>query len=300
MFNKFIPAWNNLFNESVIFVILNFNIMKNLALLLVISFLNISIGAQEKLKGNKIVSFQDREVTYFNKIIVKDDLKVMLSSGSAVQVNVETDENLQNAITTRVSEGVLEVYINQKIASSKKLLVYVKVADTLLTVETRDNAKIVVESEINVSELNIMAFDKSSQEIICHANNANIIADGTSDLNLVLNVDSFTNVTADQNSTVKLNLKTNLLNCTLNNSGLVKTVGNCKSIQVEAHDNGNFSGKDLLADTISMIALDRSDVAVNAAVSLEVTAENDAEVYIYDNPEIIMKKFSDKAVLFKK
>jgi hypothetical protein len=58
--------------------------------------------------------------------------------------------------------------------------------------------------------------------------------------------------------------------------------------------------KDLLADTISMIALDRSDVAVNAAVKLEVTAENDAEVYIYDNPEIIIKKFSDKAVLFKK
>lgn len=274
--------------------------MKNLALLFVISFLSLSIGAQEKLKGNKIVSFQDRDVTYFNKIIVKDDLKVMLSSGSAVEVSVETDENLQDAITTRVSGGVLEVYINQKIATSKKLLVYVKVADTLLTVETRDKAKVVVENEINVGQLNIMAFDKSSQEIICHANTANIIADGTSDLNLVLNVDSFTNATADQNSTVKLNLKTNLLNCTLNNSGLVKPIGNCKTINVEAHDNGNFSGKDLLADNISMIALDRSDVAVNAAVKLEVTAENDAEVYIYDNPEIIIKKFSDKAVLFKK
>ena len=66
--------------------------MKNLCISIVISFLSIVTFSQEKLKGNKNVILQNREVEFFNKIIVKDEIKVMLSSAEDFELSIETDE----------------------------------------------------------------------------------------------------------------------------------------------------------------------------------------------------------------
>lgn len=274
--------------------------MKKLGFTIVLSLLCLATYSQEKLKGNKNVILQNREVEFFNKIIVKDDIKVMLSSGNDVELSVETDENLQDAVKTKITGGVLEIYLGQKIATSKKMLVYVNVADSILTIETRDKSSITTNSEIVVDQLNLMAFDRSKQKINCKTSTSNIIAEGYSDIGLTLTSEEFTNVTTEQNASVTLNLSTDYLNCITNNNSLIKPLGNCKTIKIEVHDNGNFAGKDMLADEIEVIAFDRSDASVNAAKKLEINAENNAEIYIYDNPEIIIKKFADKAALLKK
>jgi len=135
--------------------------MKNLSITIILAILTINGFAQTKLKGNKKVITQNREVEYFNKIVVKNDLKVIFSNGTRAEVSVETDENLQDAITTRSEGGTLDIYISQPIATSKQLMVYVSVVDTLLTIETRDKASITSENEIITNQLNLMSFDKS-------------------------------------------------------------------------------------------------------------------------------------------
>jgi uncharacterized lipoprotein YbaY len=274
--------------------------MKNLSITIILAILTISSFAQTKLKGNKKVITQNREVEYFNKIVVKDDLKVIFSNGTRAEVSVETDENLQDAITTRSEGGTLDIYISQPIATSKQLMVYVSVVDTLLTIETRDKASITSENEIITNQLNLMSFDKSNQKMICHANKINIEAEGSSDMELTLIADEATNIKAEGNSNLKLNLKTNSFDCFIQNSASVKPVGNAKTININSNDNGNYSGKEMLAESIVLEALDKSEVSVNASKNLEIEAQNDVKVYIYSNPKILLKKFTDKAVLFKK
>ena len=274
--------------------------MKNQLFILLFSLLAINIFSQEKLKGNKEVITQERYVESFNKIVVKSDLKVMLSQGNTSGVKVETDENLQDVVVTRVNGGQLEIYLGQKIYSSKKLLIYVTVADTILTIETRNKSKVLSDTSIKLNQLNVMAFDKSYQKLSFEVNSANIFAEGGANIESNLNATSFTNISTKQNSSVRINLKTDLLNCVLNNSSLIKPVGNCKTIYVEAKENGNFSGKDMLSDVAKVTAFDRTDVAINALKTVELSAENNSEIYIYDNPEVIVKKFTDKATMFKK
>lgn len=274
--------------------------MKNLSITIILAILTINGFAQTKLKGNKKVITQSREVEYFNKIVVKNDLKVIFSNGTRAEVSVETDENLQDAITTRSEGGTLDIYISQPIATSKQLMIYVSVVDTLLTIETRDKASITSENEIITNQLNLMSFDKSIQKMICHANKINIEAEGSSDMELTLIADEATNIKAEGNSNLKLNLKTNSFDCFIQNSASVKPVGNCKTININSNDNGDYSGKEMLAESIVLEALDKSEVSVNASKNLEIEAQNDVKVYIYSNPKILLKKFTDKAVLFKK
>ena len=121
--------------------------------------------AQEKLKGNKVVTTQNRQVESFDKIVVKDDFKIFVANGSKSEITVITDENLQEAITTRVSEGVLEIYYAQKIGSSKELLIQVILPENgMSTIESRDKSKIIAESELKLDSLHIIALDRSEQK----------------------------------------------------------------------------------------------------------------------------------------
>jgi hypothetical protein len=270
-------------------------------LMLLLLFITIASFGQTKLKGNKVVSIQDRDVEYFNKIVVKDNIKVLLFGGSEVEVNVETDENLQEAVITEVSNGVLEIYISQPIATSKALNIYVKVQeDADLTIETRDKSKVSSDTEIRLEWVVLNSFDKSNQNLNIKTKKSEIIAVNNSEIELNLNSEESTNLTSEDNSKINLNLKTNILNCILDHSANMKILGNCKEINIDAQGNGNFNGKDLLADNIILSANEKTDVSVNASKNLEISAENDTEIYIYDNPQIVIKKFADKAVLFKK
>lgn len=174
------------------------------------------------------------------------------------------------------------------------------VLDTLLTIETRDRAFVTSENEIITNQLHLMSFDKSIHKMICHASKVNIEAEGSSDLELTLVADETTNIKSEGNSNLKLNLITDSFDCFIQNSALVKPVGNCKTIKINSNDNGNYSGKEMLSKNIIIEAFDKSNVSVNASKNLEIDAQNDAEVYIYNNPKVILKQFADKAVLFKK
>lgn len=274
--------------------------MKKIILITIIQILTLQINAQTKLKGNKVVILQDREIEYFNKIIVKNDLKVFLLNGDTPKVTVETDENLQEYIVTRTEDNVLEIYISQTISSSKKLNIYVTVADDLLDLELRDKADVFAENVIDCTVLNINTSGKSKLKFGCSASTVNINTDDSSDVDLVISNADKTNIESDGNSNLKLNIKTNTFTAILLNKSSIKTVGNCKTIEAICSDNSNFNGKDFLADNIVVNALDNADVSINASKFIELTAENNSKVYIYDQPQVNLKKFSDKATIYKK
>jgi len=274
--------------------------MKKVILVLVSFFLVQFSQAQNKLKGNKNVTTQHREIDNFNAILIKNNLHVSISESPNGKVSVETDENLQIAVETRVTNGILEVYLSQPIARKKKLNIIVGVTDSIQKIEVRDNASLIGENEIHCTNMNIVAQDNASLKLKFRLNNLIATIDDRSDATIETSTKDDVIIALDHNADLKLKTTCDKLSVNVSESSLLKASGNCKDLEIISNDNGSFKGKELLTDNATVQATDRSDVYINASKKLVVNIENNAELYIYDNPELIIEKFSDKATLFKK
>ncbi len=274
--------------------------MKKVIVLVLASFFLQAGFAQKKLKGNKNVVTQHRDVASFKAILIKDNLNVQISESPNSKVSVETDENLQMAVETRVTDGVLEVYLSQKIGKKKKLNIYIGVTDSIQKIEVRDNARLVGENEIHADDVNLLAQDNATVKMKFRLNQLTATLDDRSDATLEVSARDDLIISLDHSASLKLNTTCDKLSVNLAESSFMKVSGNCKDLEIITNDNGTFKGKDLLTDQAIVQATDRTDTYVNASKKLRVNIENNAELYIYDEPELSIEKFSDKATLFKK
>lgn len=274
--------------------------MKKNLLLFLILISTVSLFSQEKLKGNKVVTTQNREVEPFTKVVVKDDFKVFIESGTKAAVTVTTDENLHEAVATRVSEGTLEIYFAQKIASSKELIVKVTLPEQgLTTLESRDKSKIISEIEIKADSLHIVALDNSAHKYAINAKKVTLELDNDSKSEFTINAKK-TIINAEQNADVKIQIKSDLLLPNLYNSTKLKISGICKELELITQDDTKYYGKECIADQATLNASDKSDVEINASKSIYIDTENDAKIYLFNQPKITLNSFKDKAILFKK
>ncbi len=274
--------------------------MKPLVSLFIALFIVQFSQAQDKLKGNKNVVTQHRDVMPFTGILVKDNLDIIISESPNSKVSVETDENLQIAVETRVTNGTLEVYLSQPIARKKKLKVFVGVTDSIQKIEVRDNASILGENEIHAKDLSIIAQDNASLKLRFRLDKLTATIDDRSDANLEITAKDNIIVAMEHNASLKLKTTCDNLSVNLADSSSLKATGNCNELAAICSDNGSFKGKELLTDKATIQASDRTDVYVNASKKLFINIENNAELYIYDNPKLVIEKFTDKATLFKK
>ncbi len=82
------------------------------------------------VKGNRNVVTQDRTISSdFDAIHVSYGIEVKLTMGSAVSLTLEADENLHDIIRTEVENGVLRIYAEKNIFSSKKRTVYLSAVE---------------------------------------------------------------------------------------------------------------------------------------------------------------------------
>ena len=130
--------------------------MKKVFFLLFI-FTSINFVGQEKLKGDKIVVTEDRNISEFTKIEIRDDIDVILKQGENQSVTVESDENLQGAVLTNVSNNTLTIDLSNKIIRKKTLLVYVTVNQNIDEIITKDKSKLITSGSLNFNNITINA-----------------------------------------------------------------------------------------------------------------------------------------------
>ncbi len=107
-----------------------------------------SVKAQTKGNGN--VTSQERQVSSFDAIQVGCAIHLILSQGDNQSVKVETDENLQDRITTKVTNGTLHLNCDN-IKDPTKMNVYVT-AVSLSSLEASGAAKVTGETPIKSPE----------------------------------------------------------------------------------------------------------------------------------------------------
>ncbi|MDP3352324.1 MAG: DUF2807 domain-containing protein [Flavobacteriaceae bacterium] len=260
---------------------------------------SVNIFSQSKLRGNKIVTTQNREVSNFNNIEVSDDVDVYLSQGNNNTVAVETDENLQSAIRVQVDNNTLRINFSDKISKSKKRNVYVTVNEDLHTISAYKNANIYADTRLILRKLTINAFENADFKVKIDADDFKI--NGFKNTDLTIDVFS-KNIVAKISDACELKLEGEIdsLKTEIKNNSVLIAKGKGSLIEIEARNNGTFNGENFKIENAFIDANSRTDITVNVKESVKLSLSNKAEVNIYNNPVVEIEKLEGKAQIHKK
>ena len=257
------------------------------------------LSAQVKLKGNKIVITEDRNISDFNKIEIKDNIDVVITQGSDKSVSVESDENLLPAVFTEVRGEVLTIKLSKKIIKKKVLKVYITIDDFIDEINAYDRAEVNADGTLNLDHIIINAEGNSKiiMDIKCTLFSLN--NNESANVNLTVNTEKAL-INSNKTGRMKLNISAGEMEVLCQGNSTTELVGNSESLLVNAENKSNLKAGTLECDEVTVNASDASDVHVNSKNSITISAINSAEVYIYNDPEITIERFADKAILRKK
>jgi len=267
--------------------------------LVILFMIPLFMSAQDKLKGNKIVITENREISPFEKIVIKDKIEVEIIQGNETFVKVETDENIQFAVLTEVKGNTLTISLSNKIIKRKLLKVYIGINNRINEISTSDKVDITSNGILNLDHLilNAGGDSKITMNIKCSHFTLNNLE--SANLNLSVNTDEGI-VNANKTGRAKINLKSEKMEIFSRGNSTTELTGTTSEMIVNAENKSSLKAEGLESDKITVTASDDSDIYVNAKESIIISAINSAEIYIYNEPKISIDKFTDKAILRKK
>jgi hypothetical protein len=273
--------------------------ISNHILILLSFFISISAFSQEKIKGNKYVTFVDRNISNFEKIEIIDDLNVHLTFGESQSVAVETDSNLQEIVTTEVKNGILTIKTDNKIGRKKELIVHIKLNTNFKEISAYNNVNVTSKSLLVIDTLTINAFDNADFDLNLSAKEVQLNCKKTSNLKMEILCNEI-NITSEESSNLKGAIQTNYLTIRLLDKSNINITGSAKDIETESLGNSTFKGSDFKANNAIVKATNNSKIHINALQNIDVYTRNSSEVYIYSNPKIQLIEFFDRATLYKR
>ena len=259
----------------------------------------VTIHSQEKLKGNKDVTTEDRTISDFNKLEVIDDIDVFLTYNELQAVSVETDANLQEAVITEVNNGTLVIKLSDKIVRKKELAVHIKVNKKIKEINSYNGAKIMSKNSLSIDSLSLNTFDNSKLDLKLNSDIVKINSKKSSDLKLEILSNSII-INAEENSDIKGTFDAKDAVFTLLDKASINVDGSATNFEIETLGNTSFKGKDFKADKALVNATNASNTYINVKKTIDIRAKNSAEVYLYNNPKITITEFFDKASLNKR
>lgn len=196
------------------------------------------------VRGNGNVTEEVRQVRDFDRIKVSRGMNVYITQGSPAKVVVIADNNLHEVIETKVSGGVLKVYINENIrwAEEKKVMVTV---EKLNGVETSSGANAWSQNQIMSENLELQS-------------------------------------SSGANLTMEVNAKYLKANCS--SGANIWLSGLAKDAELGASSGANLKGPELKAEQCKMQASSGGNVSSSVTGKLEADASSGGNIVYYGEP----------------
>lgn len=252
-----------------------------------------------KVRGDKNVTSRQTEVSPFHTIIVDEDFEIDIIYNSLTSVILETDENLHEYINFAVIDGVLSFDKTAKITSNKKLNITVNYDNNLTNIRTKDKGEIT-----SVATLNL--------------DNVILITEGSSKVGLTLKTNNL-EFQGNDKSKIKLNLTCNKVNINLTDNCKLEALIYSPTTKIDLYQRANasvegetndlvlrtdnytlFDGKNFTAKTCSTTNEISSDAYLEVLESITVDASGSSNIYLYNEPKIIINKLAETSKLQKK
>jgi len=275
--------------------------MKKVAFLVIAVFISTLAFSQkkEKVKGSKIVTIEQKEVQSFTAIEVQDDLEIFLIKGDKNGVELEADDNLHDAIDLKYNGGTLILSSAKEISGFKKFTIRVTYTDELKTVEAKNKAKIQGPEEINLEDVTFKSFDTSKMFLNVNAKALTIIGNDKSEIQLNAKSESV-NIELSKNAEMKALISTTEMKFDMYQKSKASIEGDVIDLKLRFDNNANFIGKNLNAKNCELVAEGYSNATISVETSLSLEASGSTEIYLYGEPKIELKKFTDTSTLYKK
>jgi len=205
------------------------------------------------VKGNRNVVTQDRNISSdFDAIHVSYGIQVKLTMGSSTSLTVEADENLHDIIRTEVEDGVLRIYAEKNIFSSKKRTVHLSAVE-MNEIKATSGASVRSENSI-----------KSEDMIVKTTSGANI----------------------------SLDLEAVNVSCSSTSGSNIKLEGTAEKLIASATSGANLRAKNLEVKVCEAKATSGSVMSVKATQELDARATSGGNISCSGNPEIVKKSSS--------
>jgi len=279
--------------------------LKNWVLTLCIAITASTSFAQEKVKGNKIVTTVQTMIDDFNTITFGEKFEIELIQSDAASVEIETDENLHEIIQFSVKDSVLSFSTLAKIQSSKRLNIVVNITKSLRYIEINEDAELSAANTLKNDSLELKINDyakaflniKNKNFTLTNNNKSNFGFSSKSKLNIESDK---VNIELNENSKTEALIETDSLKLYMYQSAFTKIEGEIEHLDLTAINSSNFSAKNLTVNTCNLTTEDSSDATVHVLRDLTLNTSGSSEVYLYGNPKITINAFKNTATLHKK
>lgn len=200
----------------------------------------------QHLRGNGNIQTQTRKVSDFKGIDVSGGFTVEITQGSSESLRLEAEENLLDNIKTEVRNGVLHIYNDKGITSSKGMKAYITVKE-LNKIDISGGVKVIGKSTFKTNTMNI---DMSG------------------------------------GSKVALAVDAKQLKMDMSGASKVELTGKADELIMEMSGASNVDASELEAKDVKVGASGASKVKVFAKDSLAIDASGASAVYYKGSPSI--------------
>ena len=221
-----------------------------------------SVKAQTK--GNGDVTSQERQVSSFDAIKVGCAINLYLSQGVQQSVKVQTDENLQSHIITKVSNGTLNLECDN-VHNATKMDVYVTV--------------------VQLNKIDASGASKVKGETPLKSENFGLYLSGAAKATLVIETSTFNNETSGAaNGTITLVAKT--ANTEISGAGNMLMKGTAEKHNTEVSGAGNLKAMEFVTDFTDADISGAGNASIMARQQLKADISGAGNISYFDKNDI--------------
>ncbi len=277
--------------------------MKNRQFLALIFSLSICFITQaqkaKKVKGNRNVTTLQTLISSFHTIIVDEDFEIDIIFNKEPSVEIEADENLHEFIIFSVRDSVLSFNKTRRITSKKRLNITVSYDDSLNNIETRDSGKIFSLATMDLTNTNLKTTGNSKAELIIETDYFNFESLDKAKVKLNLTADS-TKIILNGNSKLDALIYSPLLKADLYQRANANIEGDSDNLLLRTDNNSQFNGKNFTVKNCNLYCDISSDATVEVTDTVTVSLAGSSDLYLYNDPKIIIDKFTNTSKIQKK
>ncbi|OKL40795.1 head GIN domain-containing protein [Pontibacter flavimaris] len=213
---------------------------------LAFTLLNVPGAMAQSLRGNGKVATQNRSVSGIKGIDAGGGFVVELTQGSNEGVRLEAEENLLDNIKTEVRNGVLHIYNEKGVSSTKGMKAFVTLKD-LESISISGGVKVIGNSSFKSPSLKLEMSGGSN---------------------------------------VKLTIVTEQIKGNLSGASKIELVGKTDELTMQLSGASKMEASELEARQVSVQASGASSVKVFAQEGLDINASGASAVYYKGSPSI--------------
>jgi len=289
-------------DDFFIFVkhLIKMKMKKYTALLLILLVSTLALAQKnEKIKGSKTVTIEQKEIGDFDSLEVSDNIEVYLDRGEKCELKIEADDNLHDIIILDLSSKTLRLNTSKTATNYKKLIVRVTYNKELKRITAKNDAVVNAIQEIQLDDIAFEAYDDSALNLNVNTGSFSLKAGDKSKTELNLKSENAA-IELSKNAALKALVSGLELKCDLYQKSKAVLEGDVTNAKIRLDNNALFTANNLVIKNAELLAESYSNCIINVNTIISIDASGNSEIQLYGDQKIEMKRFSDNAVLSKK